>query len=98
MRMKERMARLEVAMALPPVNRRQIDEDARIVSKRMGRLVGGAAEKGDSSMTLEDRLATMSVAEHVAWSLMFVPGFQATMPVINELMDMHAQARVRFAA
>ena len=98
MRMKERMTKLEVAMAAPPVNRRQIDEDARIVTERMGRLVGSAAEKGDPLMTIEARLTTMSVAEHVAWSLVFVPGFQATMPVINELMDLHAQARVRFAA
>jgi hypothetical protein len=75
-----------------------MEESARIVTERMSRLVGSAAEKGDPMMTLEERLATMSVAEHVAWSLVFVPGFQATMPVINELMDLHAQARARFAA
>ncbi len=98
MRMKDRMTRLEVAMAAPPVNRRQIDEDARIVNERMGRLVGSAADRGDPLMLLEDRLATLSVAEHVAWSVAFVPGFQATMPVINELMDQHAQSRARFAA
>ena len=92
------MARLEVAKAPPPVNRRQIDEDARIVSEQMSRLVCNAAEKGDPLMALEDRLATMSVAEHVAWSVALVPGFQVTMAGIHELMDQHAQARSRLAA
>ena len=68
------------------------------MTERMGCLVGSAAEKGDPLMTIEARLTTMSVAEHVAWSLLFMPGFQATMLVINELMDLHAHSRVRFAA
>ena len=98
MRMKDRMTRLEAQTTPPLIDRTRIEEGARIVNERMGRLVGSAAEKGDPTITLEERLRTMSVAEHVAWSLVFLPGFQATMPVIEELMDRHAQARLRFGA
>jgi hypothetical protein len=69
--LKDRMKRLEVLLTPAPIDRKQIEEDAAVVQRKLAHIAASfSAADGDLS---ESRLLGMSPAQHFAWALRFAP-------------------------
>ena len=94
--MKDRLTRIEARLDAP-VDQRAINEAAEQFDKMFNRLLDGLKPE-DAAITLDERLASMSVVEHVVWCVGFVPDFRVDAEIIEQFMVMHRDARGRHPA
>lgn len=83
---KDRIGRLEVRM-IPQVDQRAINEAAEQFNKMFNRMLDGLRPE-DATIPLDERPSKMSVMQHAAWCVGFIPDFQMSMASLDQLRAM----------